>query len=98
MTMTFGSSRLPVMVVCSSSTRSVTWPRATRGFDGGVDEDAGTPAADVAVELAGELAVELAAAAAVAVEDGVVVTAGDSAGVGGAALATKAQPAVNQKP
>jgi hypothetical protein len=86
MTMTFGSSRLPVMVVCSSSTRSVTWPRATRGFDGGVDEDAGTPAADVA------------AAAAVAVVDGVVVTAGDSAGVGGAALATKAQPAVNQKP
>jgi hypothetical protein len=94
MTMTFGSSRLPVMVVCSSSTRSVTWPRATRGFDGGADEDAGTPAADVAVEVAGELA----AAAAVAVVDGVVATAGDSAGIGGAALATKAQPAVNQKP
>jgi hypothetical protein len=74
------------MVVCSSSTRSVTWPRATRGFDGGVDEDDGTPAADVA------------AAAAVAVVEGVVVTAGDSAGVGGAALATQAQPAVNQKP
>jgi hypothetical protein len=98
MTMTFGSSRLPVMVVCSSSTRSVTWPRATRGFDGGVDEDACTPAIELAGELAGELAAEVASAAAVAVVEGVVVTAGDSAGVGGAALATQAQPAVNQKP
>jgi hypothetical protein len=33
---------------------------------------------------------------AVAVTDGVVITTGDSAGVGGAALADNAQPAVNQ--
>ncbi len=88
MTITFGSSRLPVMVVWSSSTWSVTLPRATRGFVGGADGDPGTPAVDVAVEVA--------VVAAVDVTDGVVVTTGDSAGVGGAALATKAQPAVNQ--
>ena len=88
MTITFGSSRLPVMVVWSSSTWSVTLPRATRGFVGGADGDPGTPAVDVAVEVA--------VVAAVDVTDGVVVTTGDSAGGGGAALATKAQPAVNQ--
>ena len=92
MTITFGSSRLPVMVVWSSSTWSVTLPRATRGFVGGADGDPGTPAVDVAVDVA----VTVAVVAAVDVTDGVVVTTGDSAGGGGAALATKAQPAVNQ--
>jgi hypothetical protein len=62
----------------------VTLPRAARGFVGGADEDAGALVGGVAVGVA------------VAMPDGVVITAGDSAGVGGAALANKAQPAVNQ--
>lgn len=86
--MTFGSSRLPVMVVWSSSTWSVTLPRAARRGVGGADEDAGALVVGVAVGVAVMVAV--------AVTDGVAITVGDSAGVGGAALADKAQPAVNQ--